>query len=311
MESAGRYSLDKLIAGRGYNMCSSYITEIDVHTRTELFKKLAHERLTRKVGEISAIFDSTLGDWNQTLHVMLFRFIGGTHNRIAAERLASIATAHILMRENSSVQNLEALLLGCSGLLHLYSGDSYVEQLKVEFNHLVAKYNLTPMRAEEWRTSGFYINNHPTLRLAQLAACLHANTINMNSITACCTRRDVQRLFAAEASSYWVNNFAAGIRPEQVSRRIGSFKSDILGINLVAPILIAYAAYTNSDRLALRAYSLLEDIPAENNTYIQQWNSVATITRCAMESQALLQLSKEYCERQRCHECPLAEVLNR
>ena len=92
---------------------------------------------------------------------------------------------------------------------------------------------------------------------------------------------------------------------------MGQFKSDLMGINFVAQIAFAYGSYTQSNRLIDNATALLEDIPAEDNRYIKAWNSVDAIARNAYESQALLQLSTEYCIKGRCEECPLTALLKR
>jgi hypothetical protein len=68
----------------------------------------------------------------------------------------------------------------------------------------------------------------------------------------------------------------------------------------------AYSAYTNSEVLRSRALSLLENIPAEKNSIISQWNSFGKLARTAYDSQALLQLSFEYCRHHRCEECVVA-----
>lgn len=96
-----------------------------------------------------------------------------------------------------------------------------------------------------------------------------------------------------------------------ITRRMGQFKSDLMGINFVAQIAFAYGSYTQSSRLIDNATALLEDIPAEDNRYIKAWNSVDAIARNAYESQALLQLSTEYCIKGRCEECPLTALLKR
>ena len=67
----------------------------------------------------------------------------------------------------------------------------------------------------------------------------------------------------------------------------------------------AYGSYTSSERLRSRALSLLESIKAESNSIISQWNSYGKIAQTAFDSQALLQLSFEYCKSRRCEECPV------
>lgn len=301
-------SIEELDRGRSYYGCAGHIATIEPTRRRMLLGELAYERLSRKQHDILEVLRMTNNDWNETLHIMLFRFLGGSHNRVAAERLAHIINSHMIMRENSSLRNVEALLLGGSGLLSLYGDDEYVITLRREFDHYAAKYDIMPMLPGEWQLTGMYINNHPVLRLAQLASCLHEGRITMSSVTECRTRRDVVNLFSGRASNYWIHNFMPGSEP-LVSSRIGQFKSDIMGINLIVPIAYTYGNLLDSEVLVERALSLLDDIPSESNRYTKMWNSHDTISHSAFDSQALLQLSREYCERGRCSECYLAKLL--
>ena len=52
-------------------------------------------------------------------------------------------------------------------------------------------------------------------------------------------------------------------------------------------------------------------MPAEKNSIIAQWNSYGPLARTAFDSQALLQLSFEYCRERRCEECIVGERILR
>jgi hypothetical protein len=88
---------------------------------------------------------------------------------------------------------------------------------------------------------------------------------------------------------------------------MGRTKTDLLAINLVAQMQFAYSAYTENEKLRSRALSLLEDLPAEKNSIIAQWNSYGPLARTAFDSQALLQLSFEYCRDRKCENCPIGK----
>lgn len=291
------------------SVCGKHIGNLDITQRSSIVTELLFERLKRKGNDIMEILQSTSYDWSEALHIILFRFVCGSHNLVAAERLARMVNSHIVMRENSSLEQIEALLLGSAGLLDIYDNDSYIQRLRQEFEHLATKYGITPLAPSEWQLTGMYIHNHPVLRIAQLAACLNKNNISLNTILNCRTRNDVLSLLNANASPYWVDNFLPGSHPV-VSRRIGSFKSDIIGINLVAPIMYAYGTYTNSSEIVSHALALLENIPAESNRYMKEWQHYGVMPFNASESQALLQLSRVYCEPKCCNRCPVSKYIN-
>lgn len=286
--------------------CLMGIGHIERSTLQRILFTLTDERLRRKVRDINAYLQATHNNWNQTLIILLFRILGGTQNREAMERLANTISYTILARESTSKLNLDALLLGSAGLLELYHEDEYIAKLKSEFTHLATKYSIRPMAASEWQFNNIYPNNNPTLRLVQIAAMLNNNMITLASITACRSRRDVYRLFCGNISEYWINKISIESGYTNLSRRIGHFKCDILGINLVAPIMCAYRNYTSSEFLDNNVWQLLMDIPSEENIYTKLWHSYTPVATTALDSQALIQLSREYCNMGFCHRCPLA-----
>lgn len=290
--------------------CAELITTIGDLERCQLMTDLAYERMERKQIELLDILHRTNDDWNQTMFVMLLRYMGGQHNKAAAEVLAYRVGYNTIVRESGSLINIEALLFGTSGLLELLPKESYTARLGEEFRHLSSKYSIEPMDVSMWKLKGMYANSHPILRLAQLAACFHRHSITMNSLMECRKRRDISKLFNATISDYWVymvRHFTSG---SSISNHIGSFTSDILGINFVVQMIFAYGHYTHSEVLTQRALELLENIPSENNRYTTIWNYYAQISKSALESQAIIQLSRQYCECSRCEECLLAKIIS-
>ena len=111
--------------------------------------------------------------------------------------------------------------------------------------------------------------------------------------------------FCIEAPSYWRTHHVPGAESDESPKRIGAFKANIIGINLVAVLQFAYGSYTGSERLRDSALTLLERLPAEDNRYMRAWQAAGVRPRNAFESQALLQLATEYCAARRCAECPV------
>jgi hypothetical protein len=259
-----------------------------------------------------AILDSTGGDWNQTMHIMLLKFIGGFDNGDATMELARRIPHATIMRERCSKILIEALLIGTSGLLELYDDrDEHIRILKLEYTHLAAKYSLTPMPATAWKFVNTQTSNHPVLRLAQLAASYVEQEITMSNVVRCRSLGDIYRLFSGHASEYWLTNFIPNTTMQGAANRFGKMKSELLGINFISQMIYAYGNYTHSEALIAQSTQILREIPAEDNRYIKVWNSYGKVAVTAYDSQALLQLSREYCHRQYCHRCPLKAHLER
>lgn len=310
--SSTKHTLEELRAGASNCACALHIQQINSVDYESLLIALFFERMQRKTNDIERIFNTLAGkNWNETFHIMLFRVMGGMDNRQAMTELATRVNSSIIMRENSSIINIEALLLGTSGLLDIYPDDNHVKRLRLEFSHLANKYDIIPMLPGEWNLSVHYRHNHPTLRIAQLAACLHNKAFTVHNALRCTNRKDVYDLFDGRASEYWVENFAAAKQTTSVNERIGQLKSDLLGINLIAPLLYAYGRYTLDEEMSYSSLTLLESIAAEHNRFTKTWFRMGVEPRDAIVSQAILQLSKEYCTPLRCHECPLGKMVTK
>ncbi|MDE7070114.1 MAG: DUF2851 family protein, partial [Alistipes sp.] len=168
------------------------------------------------------------------------------------------------------------------------------------------KYGIEPLDPGQWRSRNIRPDNAPHLRIAQLATFLARHDFLFEQVIACTTPEEVRRLFGAEASAYWVAKTRSGGDEHAGVRRVGRLKGDIFGINLVSILQYAYGSYTRNETLRERAIALLETIPPEENRYMRRWSAYGLRPANAFETQGLLQLASEYCERRRCEQCPVA-----
>ncbi|MBR5333736.1 MAG: DUF2851 family protein [Alistipes sp.] len=296
--------INRLKAGASYFGCGGYLSRIGTLKRLSLYNTLSFERLKRKNGDIKEFFLESEQNWQQTFYIMLLRTMGGVDNKEAFTTLARRVAYAAILRERMVPQNIEAMLIGASGLLDLYPHDEYILNLKRNFSYLSTKYTIEKMAPEEWKLTKIYPNNHPIIRLSQIATLLTHTSDIMDRMLACRSGEDVYRLFSCETLPYWANHYTpASSTQRTVAKRIGRTKSDLLAINLVAQMQYAYGDYIDNDKLRNKAISLLEDLPAESNSIIAQWKSYGPLAQTAFDSQALLQLSFEYCRHQRCEEC--------
>lgn len=295
---------DGLCSGSAGYGCAGRIAGMDSLRRTDLYTKLLVDRLKRKTDDISRIFTQSDKDWNQTFHVMLLRVMGGDRNRDAFTELASKVTAAMVSREKSSHEKVEALLLGAAGFLHSAAEkDAYTLRLEEEFLHFTNKYSLIPLRPAEWNLRKIYPANHPALRLAETAALLHKKDFMLGNMLNCRTSRDVEALFAAEASEYWKTHYTPGAESAPSAKRIGKTKARLIGINLVAPLMFAYGKETGNDALYENAIDLLSTIPPENNKKLDGWRQRGCVPENGFESQALIQLGDCFCAEKACARC--------
>lgn len=287
------------------------MSSLDRLHRLEFYNKLGFERLERKNRDIMAIYREVGENWPQTFYVMLLRTMGGVDNKEAFMELSRVVPYAAILRERQVPHNIEAMLIGGSGLLRLYPHDEYILNLKRNFEYLSAKYSIEAMDPASWRLKKIYPNNHPILRLSQITTFLTHTSDIMDRMLMCQTGDDVNRLFCVETQPYWLSHYTPAKTTPSVAKRMGRTKTDLLAINLVVQMMFAYSAYVGSEMLRTRALSLLEGLPSEKNSIIAQWNSFGPLSRTAFDSQALLQLSFEYCRDRRCEQCPIGKRLLR
>ncbi len=290
-----REIVERLRAGAGGYACGTPLAALDPLQRHEVYTALVFDRLERKMRLVEALRTEANDNWNQTFYLLYFRTLGDRTNQEAYLKLARLVPYKAVLRERLTPRAVEAMMFGASGLLELYRHDDYTLDLRRTFEHLAAKYEIEPMRPDEWTLSGIRPANHPVLRLAQAAAFFAQDEFVMDRTMACRSEEDIRRLFCVEASTYWRTHYVPGAESEEQPKRIGTFKANIIGINLVAILQFAYGSYTGSESLRDSALSLLERLPAEENRYIFSWRDRGLRPANAFETQALLQLATEFC----------------
>lgn len=306
MESDREELLTRLRAGATDYACANYLAGLTALNRAEIYTALVFDRLGRKIRLVEQLFAEASEDWNQTFYMLYFRTLGDLKNQQAYLSLSQRVPYRVVLRERESPYAVEALLMGASGLLNDFRHDDYTERLAETFSYLAAKYEIEPMSSDVWNLVDMRPANHPILRMAEAAAFFKQDDFVADRTLGCRTSDDIYRIFGVEASEYWRTTHLAGLSANDHPRRIGRFKSHIIGINLVAIYQFAYGSYIGDDSLRDRALTLLERLAAERNRYITAWCSAAALKPAnAFETQALLQLATEYCGRSRCAECPI------
>ncbi len=86
-------------------------------------------------------------------------------------------------------------------------------------------------------------------------------------------------------------------------KHLSPFSLDLLMINTAIPVIFAYGRHISDERLCERAVDMLDGLKPENNRIIRMWRECGLDVRSAGDSQALIQLKNEYCDRKDCLRC--------
>lgn len=290
--------------------CAEALVSLDERRRREIMAQLCFDRIDQKQEYLSERYYDT-EDWNETAYFMLMRSLDIGANRHNYEQLARILPYRYLNLVRHNARSIMALLLGCSGLLDrltkVYGENKDIAELKAIYDYDSHKYALAEMTISEWQLSGLKGDNHPIVRLLQVAAFIAHEEHLLDAMLGCRTPKDVERLLCNIDIPRWAYQF---LSPESHSGAFSRAKAQMLGINVVAQLQIFYSEYTLRSDLDSRGIDLLEQLPAENNAFVRRWAKMGVVADNALESQALLQLSKGYCTSHSCDKCPLHRFLN-
>ncbi len=288
--------------------CGTIVAQMDSLHRTDLLTRLVIERLQRKCSVVERLYGQSDSDWNQTMYAMLFRAMGDHRNQDAFERLAFAVPYYTLSRERTSGDNVETMLFGASGLLRRYYWDEHTRVLQQDFEYLARKHSIRPMMGGEWAMTGINPNNTPLIRISQLAGYVSHTDFIFNKLLQCRTADDINRLLGGESarvSDYWERHFTPERTTVRKTKRLGATKINLLGINFVVPVMFAYGRQTEREELKEQALDLLDSLRVETNYITRHWTSRGVVLNGAFDSQAIIQLEREYCSLRGCWRCPI------
>lgn len=286
--------------------CSTKINSIPKIYFTQWMHALLAERLERKINNIFTILDKFNNSWDETFYVLLARNFGFGLNSEVFERLALSLPYSFIQKHSDSIFQVEALLLGQAGQLEDEAIiDDYYLQLKKEYNFLKVKYTLSNLDGFLFKSLRTRPQSFPQIRIAQLAAVLQQSRRLFSHLLA---QEDVNRLrlfFHINASEYWQTHYTFGKPSSKRSKYLGDSSLDIILINTVAPILFAYGKRNDIESYCTRALNLLETIKPERNSIITNFKELGINSLNAADTQSLIQLKKEYCDKRKCLFCKI------
>ncbi|MCM1489521.1 MAG: DUF2851 family protein [Muribaculum sp.] len=288
--------------------CASRLDHIPSIVRADWLESLAVERIQQKAARIEESLRSNHGDWNATCFMALARGFGFGLNSLPFEMLAKSISLNHLRRHSDNILQMEAIFFGQAGLLDcsLYPEDMRYQLMCREYQFLSRKYEMHPIPRVSWKFSKTRPQNFPYRRIALLAKAMAETPDLLNRIvSADCDIDRLRTIFRWHVDSYWSRRLTFGgdnqtdVRPPMLS----DSSINILLINVVAPLVYAYAVRHSDYDMKEAAFNLLTCLPPERNSYVRAWLPFGFQPKDASHSQALLQLRKEYCDRHECLRC--------
>ena len=306
-------SYNELLHNDQYPPCYKIIPDL---TRLQVHSWLAAlqtERLEQKTEAIFKRVEQCNGSWEDGYFVTLARNYGFGINGDAFEIWAKNVPLHAVDKHRDDLFQIEAIFMGQAGLLQLESiperyqiaalNEGYFTKLRNEYLYLAHKFSLTPMDFTPWRFLRLRPQNFPYIRIAQLANLYYERKAGLSALLECETIEQLRQLLQTHVTPYWETHYMFGAEGPRSSKKTSTSSGNLLIINTAIPMLFAVGRHRQREDLCDRAFDLLEQLKAEENHIIRMWKECGLEVQTAGDSQALIQLKKEYCDRRDCLRC--------
>ena len=264
------------------------------------------ERLQQKTELITARLQRLGNHWEDAFFITLARNFGFGLNGDAFEAWAGGLPFRAIDKHRDNLFQVEAFFFGQAGLLEDEAGsDDYYQKLQSEYRYLRHKFSLgQPLDASRWKFLRLRPGNFPHVRLAQLAALYHREHSLFSRLMEAESIEAIKKILSnILPSSYWEEHFTFQKSSPRRAKQVGDGALNLIIINTVVPFLYAYGRHKAEERLCERATQLLENLKAENNHITRLWEGAGLPITTAADSQALIQLTKEYCDKRNCLRC--------
>ncbi len=303
-----RQNYADLLNEETYPPCYRIIPNVPLLEVHSWMSRLTVERLEEKTKRVGDYLRRTSDDWEQAFFVTLARNFGFGTNAQAFEQWAFTINPQQIGKHRDDVFQVEAFFMGQAGLLSdelvkPEQRDSYYMRMKEEYHFLQNKFNLTPIRPAVWRFGRLRPQNFPHVRLSQLARLYSEHKVDFSRLLETADMKTLRALFKVGVTDYWQTHYTFGGESRKADKVLQSSSLNLLLINTVSPLLFAYGRRIMDEDLAERAFTILEGLPAERNYITRCWERAGLTVGHAADSQALIQLRQNYCDRKDCLRC--------
>ena len=301
-----------------------------------VFDNLGQERLLEKADVMRGVLARV--DFEQLLYEGIMEALGYTKNRKPFRELAQrVPLSELLGKSDESIQ---AILFGVAGLLPSQSQQEvewdeadrkFIERLESIWESTEQRKKPTRMTAEQWHFAKMRPSNYPSRRLPAIAQIISRcqDTLMMdflpliegaattNQRTLARLRRRLQERLTPAPSGYWEDHshFGKGI-PQPGAALIGTARAADIIVNILLPITLVWAEYSQSPELTEAVQRLYDSYPKLQENHITQQieaqifsqeQPIKLLSPSAKKQQGAIYLHRNFCSSQLCDLCPIIE----
>ncbi|NWG27705.1 MAG: DUF2851 family protein [Ignavibacteriaceae bacterium] len=269
--------------------------------------------------------------WEQLIYEMIFEALGYSRNKEIMVKLAKAVNITFLnsFRSDEKFELItESALFNVSGIIpqklkyREEATTEYIRQLVEVWNSVKDKYDGTTFKKEDWNFFKSRPQNFPTIRLsggAHLISHFLTTEVFKSLINYFDTDRTVKEAnvvlrnyLITEAKGYWITHYNFDKpSPEKLNYFIGVSRADEIIINVLFPVLILYFEIFERNENARKVKQLyLQYTQYSSNVMVERVEKVLGLDKASRRSvnyQAMIELFRNYCVKERCLECKIGQ----
>ena len=303
---------NRFINSKSWIPCDEFIGGVQSFTIVSWLDRMLVEHLENECKDLDFKLRNNQYNWEQTFYQRFMRYFGMKVNNEAFEFLSRLLPLNLLLKHIDNEVYVESMLFGCAGFLDKDFEEDYPSLLKRDFKMLKSKFGLKVMPVSNWKFLRLRPPNFPTIRIAQLSKIIVNNGNLFSKIRDTNDLGEIKEMFDIELSQYWDNHFQFDkVSNVQKRKTFGKIAADSVLINAIVPMLFYYGQFHSLESYKEKAMSYLEQIEAEDNVVIRNFNNCGIMLQNAFQTQAALFMYKYYCRRRRCLECRIYMALSK
>jgi hypothetical protein len=289
--------------------CEKLIHRVKSSEKNKWIKHLALQRMEQKVEKYLHLIESLKHDWEAVFFQNLAYYLGASKNKDQMLLMAKQIPVQLIRKHSDQCLLLEALFFGQSGLLNRDFSDEYPKLLKNEYTYLQKKHHLISVNPQVWNFFRLRPANFPTIRIAQLAGLYSSFSNPFQQLIHCKSISEIFELMSVVASEYWDTHFLFDKESSFRIKGLGEERIQLLIINVLIPMTLAFSRKTNNKRLEEKAMQWLREMPPEKNKWIAKFEEFGFEAESAMQTQGILQLYQHFCLKKKCLQCSIGNTI--
>lgn len=120
--------------------------------------------------------------------------------------------------------------------------------------------------------------------------------------------KSVYETLSVSTSSYWKGHFQFDKESPKKEKTLSKSFLDLVIINTIIPIQFAYST-TIGESISEDLINFMNEVAPEKNSIIEKFTSFGVKSINAFETQTLLELKNEYCNKKACLKCAVGMEL--